>query len=98
VSLAEGKATDWRDALYYHFYEYPAEHAVKRHYGIRTDRYKLIHFYNDVDAWELYDLQNDPTEMNNLYEQTEYLELADSLKNELVKLQVQYQDPIINQE
>ena len=85
VSLAEGKATDWRDGLYYHYYEYPAEHAVKRHYGIRTDRYKLIHFYNDVDAWELYDLQNDPTEMNNLYEQTEYLELADSLKSELVK-------------
>jgi len=98
VSLAEGKATDWRDGLYYHYYEYPAEHAVKRHYGIRTDRYKLIHFYNDIDAWELYDLQNDPTEMNNLYEQAEYHELADSLKNELVKLQEQYQDPIINQE
>ncbi|MCK3685595.1 sulfatase [Maribellus sp. YY47] len=98
VALAEGKATDWRDALYYHFYEYPAEHAVKRHYGIRTDRYKLIHFYNDIDAWELYDLQNDPSEMNNLYGQSEYQELINELKAKLIQLQEQYQDPIINQE
>lgn len=61
------KPKDWRTSLYYHFYEYPAEHAVKRHYGVRTDRYKLIHFYNDIDVWELYDLQNDPMEMHNIY-------------------------------
>ncbi len=47
----------WRKSLYYHFYEYPAEHMVKRHYGVRTERYKLIHFYNDIDVWELYDLR-----------------------------------------
>ena len=51
---------NWRKALYYHFYEYPAEHMVKRHYGVRTERYKPIHFYNDIDVWELYDLKNDP--------------------------------------
>ena len=61
------KPADWRKSLYYHFYEYPAEHMVKRHYGVRTERYKLIHFYNDIDVWELYDLQADPTEMHNLY-------------------------------
>ena len=66
------KPADWRKSLYYHFYEYPAEHMVKRHYGVRTERYKLIHFYNDIDVWELYDLQADPTEMHNLYGQKEY--------------------------
>ena len=74
--------TDWRGSLYYHFYEYPAEHAVKRHYGVRTDRYKLIHFYNDIDAWELYDLQNDPHEMHNIYDDPAMRPLIDSLRTE----------------
>ena len=80
--------------MYYHFYEYPAEHAVKRHYGVRTDRYKLIHFYNDIDEWELYDLQTDPMEMHNLYNEPGHEALIDSLRAELTKLQVQYDDPI----
>ncbi|WP_430972788.1 sulfatase family protein [Sunxiuqinia rutila] len=99
VSLVDGGQTaEWRDGLYYHYYEYPGEHAVKRHYGIRTDRYKLIHFYNDIDEWELYDLENDPSEMNNLYGKAEYEELADKLKVELQKLQEQYEDPILTQQ
>mgnify|MGYP000423513403 CR=1 FL=1 len=85
---------DWRKALYYHFYEYPAEHMVKRHYGVRTDRYKLIHFYNDIDTWELYDLQEDPHEMYNLYGQKEYEAVVDELKAEMLKLQEQYDDPV----
>lgn len=85
---------DWRKALYYHFYEYPAEHMVKRHYGIRTERYKLIHFYDDIDCWELYDLQNDPTEMNNLYGQDSCMALVRELKTELRALQEQYNDPL----
>ncbi len=88
------KPKDWRTSLYYHFYEYPAEHAVKRHYGVRTDRYKLIHFYNDIDVWELYDLQNDPMEMHNIYNEPGNEALIDSLKIELNKLQEQYDDPI----
>ena len=88
------KPKDWRTSLYYHFYEYPAEHAVKRHYGVRTDRYKLIHFYNDIDVWELYDLQNDPMEMHNIYNAPGNAALIDSLKTELNKLQEQYDDPI----
>ena len=88
------KPKDWRTSLYYHFYEYPAEHAVKRHYGVRTDRYKLIHFYNDIDVWELYDLQNDPMEMHNIYNEPGNEALIDSLKTELNKLQEQYDDPI----
>lgn len=82
----------WRTSLYYHFYEYPAEHAVKRHYGIRTERYKLIHFYNDIDVWELYDLQEDPSEMHNIYGTKGTEELATQLKQELVDLQKQYKD------
>ena len=85
---------DWRKSLYYHYYEFPAEHMVKRHYGVRTDRYKLIHFYNDIDTWELYDLENDISEMHNLYGQAEYAEITKELKAELKRLQEQYDDPI----
>ncbi len=82
----EGKTPeDWREAVYYHYYEYPAEHSVKRHNGIRTDHYKLIHFYYDINAWEMYDLQNDPKEMNNLYGRPEYKKLQDKLMNILEK-------------
>ena len=81
-----------RDALYYHYYEYPNEHMVKRHYGIRTDRYKLIHFYYDIDDWEFYDLKNDPQEMYNLIEDPVYKSTIDSLKVELEKLKKYYKD------
>ena len=85
---------DWRDALYYHFYEYPAEHSVKRHYGVRDDRYKLIHFYNDIDQWELYDLAEDPTEMHNIYGQPGTDSVTTVMMGKLKNLQEQYDDPI----
>ncbi len=85
---------EWRNSLYYHFYEYPAEHAVCRHFGVRTDRYKLIHFYNDIDSWELFDLQEDPSEMNNLYGKPGTEEITKELKAELSRLQEYYDDPI----
>lgn len=88
---------NWRNALYYHYYEFPGEHAVRRHYGIRTNRYKLIHFYNDCDKWELFDLKNDPAEMRNLYDDVKYKALIDNLRIQLHELQVKYQDPIISQ-
>ena len=95
VPLLKGEHPDtWRDALYYHFYEYPAEHMVKRHYGIRTDRYKLIHFYNDIDEWELFDLQSDPQELHNLYGQKGYETVTKDLKSRLLDLQEQYGDPV----
>lgn len=88
------RPADWRKSLYYHFYEYPAEHAVKRHYGVRNDRYKLIHFYNDIDRWELFDIQNDPKEMNNLYGKPGYEEVTAQMMEELKEAQEKYDDPI----
>jgi arylsulfatase A-like enzyme len=88
------KEPDWRTGLYYHYYEYPAEHKVKRHYGIRTTRYKLIHFYYDIDAWEFYDLEKDPTELHNQINHPEYQEVIYKLKNELKELQIFYKDSI----
>ncbi len=96
VPLLRGKSSpkQWRDAIYYHYYEYPAEHAVRRHYGIRTDRYKLIHFYgHDINAWELYDMKNDPHEMHNLYGQPQMAEVQADMHRRLEALQIQYDDP-----
>src|SRR5690606_25640657 len=89
----DGKEVEnWRDAVYYHYYEYPSWHMVKRHYGVRTDRYKLIHFYNDIDEWELYDLEKDPKEMNNVYQSAVYADVAQQMHRKLKQLQEQYQD------
>ena len=95
VPLLEGQhPEDWRKSLYYHYYEHPSEHMVMSHYGIRTDRYKLIRFYYDEDFHELYDLLADPHEMNNLYGKTGYESVTDSLMNELARLQEKYDDPV----
>lgn len=72
--------------MYYHYYEYPYYHHVQPHYGIRTERYKLIHFYYDIDQWELYDLHNDPNELNNLIGNDKYADIISVLKSELYNL------------
>lgn len=95
LPLLKGETPDnWRTSLYYHYYEFPAEHCVKRHYGVRNDRYKLIHFYNDIDEWELYDLQQDPSELNNIYGDPKYADVTKQMMSELDSLQVLYDDPI----
>ena len=83
---------NWRTSMYYHYYEYPAVHMVKRHYGVRTKRYKLIHFYYDIDAWELYDLEKDPNELNNVYDDAAYADVVKQLKAQLEQLRNQYKD------
>ena len=76
--------------MYYHYYEYPYYHHVQPHYGIRTERYKLIHFYYDIDKWELYDLQKDPNELNNLISSDKYADIISNLKSELYNLKENY--------
>jgi arylsulfatase A-like enzyme len=86
----------WRNSLYYHYYEYypnrRAAHEVRRHYGVRSQQYKLIHFYN-VDEWELYDLQKDPREMRSVYGDADYADVVKTLTTEVKKLQDQYDVP-----
>lgn len=92
MPLLEDKEVKWRNELYYHYYEYPGIHMVKRHYGIRTEKYKLIHFYYDIDEWELYDLEKDPQELNNVYNSKEYIEVREHLHERLASLRVKYKD------
>jgi len=90
--VVKGKTKNWREAVYYTYYEYPGEHNVERHHGIRTDRYKLIHFYYDSDTWEMYDLEEDPSEMNNLYDHPDYKEIQQDLHKQLIDIRVKYDD------
>ena len=91
-NLAGGKTDQWRDAVYYTYYEYPEVHMVKRHYGVATERYKLMHFYYDIDEWEMYDLQADPSEMKNIYQDPAYSDVKDMLHNKLEELRQFYGD------
>jgi arylsulfatase A-like enzyme len=83
---------EFRDAVYYHYSEYPGIHAVKRHYGVRTARYKLIHFYYDIDEWELYDLDADPSELRNVYADPTYRAARDDMHRLLDEVQARYGD------
>lgn len=93
MPLLKGDPDEWhREEVYYHYYEYPSVHMVKRHYGIVTKEYKLAHFYYDVDEWELYDRINDPLEMTNEYNNPEYSGVVAELKNKLAQLRSKYED------
>ncbi len=95
MPLLSGNDQQWtRDAVYYHYYEYPSVHMVKRHYGIVTDQYKLAHFYYDIDEWELYDRTDDPLEMKNVYHDAEYSDVVEELKMRLSQLREKYQDSV----
>ncbi len=93
IPLLTGNEDTWtRKEVYYHYYEYPSVHMVKRHYGIVNKEYKLVRFYYDVDEWELYDRLNDPNEMNNVYNDPNYSEVVKDLKVKLAELRVKYKD------
>ena len=93
IPLLKGDNDKWdREEVYYHYYEYPSVHMVKRHYGIVSKDYKLVRFYYDVDEWEMYDRKNDPNEMNNIYKKEEYSDIRENLHIRLEKLRDKYQD------
>ena len=93
VPLLKGQKEAWdREAVYYHYYEYPAEHAVKRHYGIATKTFKLIHFYYDVNEWELYDRKKDPKEINNVINDPSYAQVVQDMKQKLKETRKKYKD------
>ncbi|WP_103191480.1 sulfatase family protein [Formosa algae] len=93
IPLLLGNNEEWtRDAVYYHYYEYPGIHMVKRHYAIITQEYKLIHFYYDVDEWELYDRKKDPQEMTNVIDDPAYKDVVVKLKAQLVEMRKEYGD------
>jgi arylsulfatase A-like enzyme len=79
---------DWRKVLYYHFYE--SGWGVRKHEGIRTERYKLIRYYGEEEFWELFDLNNDPEEMQNLFGSEAYVELTAGLSQQLDSLKTAY--------
>ena len=94
VPLLEGsKPDDWRDALYYHYYESHAVHMVPAHYGVRTERYKLIHYYEPQwNGWELFDLVKDPDELKSVAGDPAYASIRGALQSRLVELRAQYDD------
>ena len=93
--VLEGKTpANWRTSMYYHYYEYPAVHMVKRHFGVRSKRYKLIHYYHDIDAWELFDLEKDPNELKSVYGDPAYSKAQAEMLAELKRLQARYGDSL----
>ncbi len=94
--LLSGESDQWRNAVYYTYYEYPSIHMVKRHYGVATHRYKLIHFYYDIDEWELYDLETDPREMQNVYNDEAYADVRETMHQKLDSIRSYYGDSDAN--
>ncbi|MGH7540337.1 MAG: sulfatase family protein [Gemmatimonadota bacterium] len=93
VPLLRGETpADWRDAIYYQYFEYPGWHMVRRQYGIRTGRYKLIHYY-EIEEWELFDLARDPEEIHSVYDDPWYVGVVQELKTKLAALRGRYDVP-----
>ncbi len=95
VSVLKGQTpADWRKCFYYHYYEFPGPHSVRRHYGVVTPRYKLVYFYEpEMNYWELFDLEKDPREMKSVYGQPDYASVQQELERELKRLRAELKVP-----
>ena len=91
INKTPKKPDDWRNSMYYRYYEFPGAHSVRRHYGVRTERHKLIYF-NEIGEWELYDLEKDPHEMKSVYDDPAYAGAVKDLKKEIERLRKLYKD------
>lgn len=89
--LLAGKDVEWRESFYYHYYEYPQPHRVRPHYGVRTERYKLV-YYPTVNEWELFDLKSDPRELKSVYAEPARAGVVAKMKAELSRLRAEYKD------
>jgi arylsulfatase A-like enzyme len=89
--MAGRKPRNWRSSIYYHYYEYPEPHRVAPHYGVRTERHKLVYYYQ-TQEWELFDLEVDPSEMRSVYADPAHTTTVEELKRELRRLRTVYAD------
>lgn len=95
VPLLKGeRPSTWRDSFYYHYYEFPVPHRVRPHYGVVTERFKLVHYYHsDIDEWELLDREKDPLEVKNFYNDPLYAQTRTQLHTELDRLRKEVKEP-----
>jgi arylsulfatase A-like enzyme len=95
VPILKGqRPADWRTSFYYQYYEYPRPHRVRPHYGVVTDRYKLVQFYGTgEDYTELFDLQEDPQELHDIYNDATYAKTRAELTTELARLRKEVKAP-----
>jgi arylsulfatase A-like enzyme len=95
IPILRGQSpADWRSTFYYHYYEHPGPHNVARHYGVVTERYKLVHFYEpEMNYWELFDFQKDPHELKSVFGSPEYTAVQKELAAELARLRTELKVP-----
>jgi arylsulfatase A-like enzyme len=95
VPLLKGRTPgNWRKSFYYHYYEHPGPHNVARHYGVVTERFKLVHFYEPkFNSWELFDLQADPRETASVYDAESHAAIQKQLEQELNRLRTELKVP-----
>lgn len=92
LSILRGESpSDWRRSMYYRYYHYPKDHRVQPHYGVRTERYKLVYF-NKINEWEFFDLQKDPRELLNVYKEATNAAIVEKLKDEMTRLRKEVDD------